>query len=191
MRPSIRDATRKSLGIDIGWGSSRTAFVLTEYVEGTIRVVYCQQFDRPDYDTMVKLTYSLIREHNLDNGTNKVFIDGSAPNFISSLKVIVGEERDYPKLIKLAKESESDPVYFMNIVPVNFSQKNQAMLDHAKEVVDKHMLAINPDTSQDHQDLLTDLRIAKNKPDSFKLDKSTENKMDLFDALRLSLEYYK
>lgn len=191
LRPSIAAATRKSLGIDIGWGSSRTAFVLTEFVENTIRVVYCAQFDRPDFDAMVKQVYSLIREHSLDNGTNKVFIDGSAPVFISSLKAIVGEDRDYLKLLALAKESESDPVYFMNIVPIMFSQRNQPMLDHAKQIVDKHMLAINPDTSQGHQDLLTDLRIAKNKPDSFKLDKSSENKMDLFDALRLSLEYYK
>jgi len=191
MRPSIANATRKSLGIDIGWGSSRTAFVLTEYVEGAIRVIYCQQFDRPDYDTMVKQVYSLIREHSLDNGTNKVFIDGSAPSFIASLKTIVGEDPDYLKLTALAKESDSDPVYFMNIVPIMFSQRNQPMLDHAKEIVDKHMLAINPDTSQGHKDLLTDLRIAKNKPDTFKLDKSSENKMDLFDALRLSLEYYK
>ena len=191
LRRSIRDASRKSLGIDIGWGSSRTALVLTEWVENTIRVLYCEQFNRPDYDSMVKQCYSLIREHSLDNGTNKVFIDGSAPSFITSLKRIVGEEPDYLKLIAMAKQSESDPVYFMNIVPVNFSQRNQAMLDNTKRIVDKHSLAINPDTSQGHKDLLTDLRIAKNKPDSFKLDKSAENKMDLFDALRLALEYYK
>lgn len=191
MRPSIRDATRKSLGIDIGWGSSRTAVVLTEFVEGKIRVVLCKQFDRPDYDATVRYCYSLIRQYSLDNGTNKVYIDGSAPSFITSLKTIVGEEPDYLRLIKLAKESETDPVFMMNIVPINFSQRNQAMLDHAKEVVDKQILAINPDTSQGHKDLLTDLRIAKNKPDTFKLDKSPENKMDLFDALRLALEYYK
>lgn len=191
MRPSIRDATRKSLGIDIGYGSSRTAFVLTEYVEGTIRVVISEQFSRPDFDAVVRHAYELVREYSLDNGTNKVFIDGSAPEFIKSFKRLVGEETDYINLIALAKQSESEPYYFMNIIPVNFSQKNVAMLDNAKRIVDKHMLAINPDTSQGHKDLLTDLRIAKNKPDSFKLDKSGENKMDLFDALRLALEYYK
>jgi hypothetical protein len=140
---------------------------------------------------MVKHTYNLIRGHELDNGTNKVFIDGSAPAFIESIKTIVGEDPEYLRLISLAKQSESDPIYFMNIVPVNFSTKNQAMLDHSKEVIDKGRLAINPDTSQGHKDLLADLRIAKNKPETLKLDKSPENKMDLFDALRLSLEYYK
>lgn len=190
-RASVRESTRKSLGIDIGWGSSRTAFVLTEYVEGKIRTAYCQQFDRPDFNSMVKHTYNLIRQYSLDNGTNKVFIDGSAPSFIAAVKTAIGEDSEYLRLISLAKEAESDPIYFMNIIPVNFSQKNQAMLDHAKEVVDKQMLAINPDISQGHKDLLTDLRIAKNKVDSFKLDKSAENRMDLFDSLRLALEYYK
>jgi hypothetical protein len=94
------------------------------------------------------------------------------------------------RLAALTKESESDPVYFMNI-PVNSSTKNQAILDHAKEVVDKQTLATNPDTSHGHKDLLSDLRIAMNKADTFKLDKSSENKMVLFDALRLALEYYK
>ena len=183
--------TRKSLGIDLGWGSSRTAFVLTEFIDGRIRVVYSQQYDRPNFESMVKLTYNLIRGYELDNGTNKVYVDGSAPSFIESIKTITGEDPEYLRLISLAKEADSDPIYYMNIVPVNFSTKNQAMLDHAKECVDKGMLAINPDTSQGHKDLLADLRIAKNKPDSFKLDKSSENKMDLFDALRLSLEYYK
>ena len=188
---SLRESTRKSLGIDIGWGSSRTAFVLTEWLEGKIYTRYVQQFDRADYDSMVKHTYNLIREYDLDNGTNKIFIDGSAPSFISSLKSIVGEDRDYLRLVQLAKQSETELYYMMNIVPVNFSQRNQAMLDNSKRIVDKGLLAINPDSSQGHKDLLTDLRIAKNKPDTMKLSKEGENHMDLFDALRLSLEYYK
>ena len=187
----VREATRKSLGIDIGWGSSRTAFVLTEWVENRIRVIYSQQFDRPDFETMVKHTYNLIREYSLDNGTNKCYIDGSAPSFIKSIKTISGEDPEYLRLVELAKASDTEVHYMMNIVPINFSQKNQGMLDHAKQIVDKNLLAINPDASQGHKDLLTDLRIAKNKPDTLKLDKSTENKMDLFDSLRLALEYYK
>src|SRR5262245_6187054 len=183
-------ATRKSLGIDIGWGSSRTAFVLSEFIDNTIRIIRVEQYDRPDFDAMVKHTYNLIRGYGLDNGSNKVFIDGSAPSFIGAIKRSIGEDTEYLRLISLAKESETDPIYLMNIVPVNFSTKNQAMLDHAKRIVDKQRLAINPDTSQGHKDLLTDLRIAKNKPETMKLDKSPENKMDLFDALRLSLEYY-
>ena len=191
MRPSIRDATRKSLGIDIGYGSSRTAFVLTEYMDGVIRVVLSEQYDRPDFDAVVRRAYDLVRQYSLDNGTNKVFVDGSAPEFIKSFKRLVGEETEYLNLLTLAKQSETEPYYLMNIVPINFSQRNQAMLDNTKKIVDRHRLAINPDASQGHVDLLTDLRIAKNKPDTFKLDKSAENRMDLFDGLRLALEYYK
>ncbi len=181
--------TRKSLGIDLGWGSSRTAFVLTEYIDGKIRVSYCKQFDRPDHKAMVLHTYNLIRAHSLDNNVNKVYIDGSAPSFISAVKETVGESREYLDLLAKLKQSDTDPRYAMNIVPVNFSQKQQAMLDHAKECVDRGVVAINPDIPG-NVDLLTDLRIAKNKPETLKLDK-TENRLDLFDAFRLALEYYK
>lgn len=187
----IARGTRKSLGIDIGYGSSRTAFVLTEWVDNTIRVVLSEQYDRPDFDAMVRHTYNLVRQYELDNGTNKVFVDGSAPSFIASLKRIIGETPEYLNLVALAKESETEVYHLMNIVPVNFSQRNQTMLENAKRIVDKQMLAINPDTSQGHKDLLTDLRIAKNKVDTMKLDKSAENRLDLFDALRMALEYYK
>jgi hypothetical protein len=181
--------SRKSLGIDLGWGSSRTAFVLTEFVDGLVRVVYCKQFDRPDHKAMVNHTYNLIRVHNLDNGVNKVYIDGSAPSFIAGVKETVGEPRDYLPILANLKQSDTDPRYAMNIVPVNFSQKQQAMLDHAKEVIDRGAVAINPDIPG-NIDLLTDLRIAKNKVETLKLDK-TENRLDCFDAFRLALEYYK
>jgi hypothetical protein len=121
----ITTNTRKSLGIDIGWGSSRTAFVLTEWIDNRIRVLRCEQYDRPDFEAMVRHTYNIIREHELDNGTNKVFIDGSAPSFISSLKRIVGEDPEYLRLLQLAKESETEAYYLMSIVPINFSQRNQ------------------------------------------------------------------
>ena len=181
--------SRKSLGIDIGWGSSRTAFVLTEYLDGKIRVALCQQYDRPDHKAMVNFAYGLIRKYSLDNGTNKVYIDGSAPSFIGAVKESIGESRDYLPILAQLKTTDTDPRYAMNIVPVNFSQKQQAMLDHAKTCVDRGVIAINPDISN-NADLLTDLRIAQNKPETFKLDK-TENRLDLFDAFRLALEYYK
>jgi hypothetical protein len=81
----IRYVTSSSRLIDLGWGFSRTAFILTEFVDQK-RVVYAQQFDRPDFDRLVKHTYNLIREYGLDNGTNKAYVDGSAPSFITTIK---------------------------------------------------------------------------------------------------------
>jgi hypothetical protein len=181
--------TRKSLGIDLGWGSSRTAFVLVEYVDGLVRVIYCKAFDRPDHRAMVNHAYNLIRVYALDNGVNKVFVDGSFPSWCRDLKETVNEPKDYLPIVEKMRKIKAPLHRAMNIVPVNFSERQQAMLDHTKEIVDRGALAINPDTPG-NIDLLTDLRIAQNKPDSLKLDK-TDNRMDLFDALRLALEYYK
>lgn len=187
----VSQSTRKSLGIDLGYGSSRTAFTLTEFVDGKIRVLLASQFDRPDSNTMVQYTYNLIRTHGLDNGRNKTFVDGSEPDFIARLKSRLGEDKDYLKAMAKARQAEQHPMFYMNIVPIMFGRENQSMIGHVKTIIDRHMLAINPDRSQGHQDLLSDLRVAKNKPDSFKLDKSAELKMDLFDSLRLSLELYR
>jgi hypothetical protein len=187
---AISQNARKSLGIDLGWGSSRTAFVLTEFIENKIRVVLARAFDRPDFAAMVRYTHNLIKTYGLNNGINKTFVDGSEPSFISAIKTSIGETPDYLGLLAKAKQAQSEAYHYMNIVPIMFSQEHQAMLDHAKECIDTQMVAINPDR-EGCKDLLSDLRIAKNKPDTLKLDKGGENKMDLFDAFRLSLKYYK
>jgi hypothetical protein len=181
----INPFTRKSMGIDVGWGSSNTAFVIVEYYNNKIRVIYSKQFKRPGFDEMVDHAYSLIRAYN----PQKTFLDGSFPVFTRALKQSIGEEVDYISLIDLAKARGQSLLGYMDIVPVYFNQKQQDMLDHLKRVIDKQELAINPDRGDGFKELLSDIRIAKNKVDTLKLDKQI-NRMDLFDALRLSLEYY-
>jgi hypothetical protein len=49
---------------------------------------------------MVSHAWNLIRQYNLNNGINKVFIDGSQPGFIRSLKIAVGEYAQYDSNIR-------------------------------------------------------------------------------------------
>jgi hypothetical protein len=134
---------------------------------------------------MVSHAYNLIRQYNLNNGINKVFVDGSQPGFIRSLKIAIGEYAQYEYFVEKAKQDNNRPLHlYMNIVPVNFSTKHRAMLGNVRKWIDKGHVAIDPDL---FPELLTELRIATSD-EEMTLDK-TEYSMDLLDSLRLAFEY--
>jgi len=177
--------TQKSLGIDPGFGSSKTAFCITEFIDGIIRVIYTKQFDNASTEDMVRHAYRLVLKYQLNNGVNKIFIDGSNPGFIRSLKQAMGEFVNYDLFVDKAKTDKRPLFYYMNVVPVNFATEGRAMLSNVKKWIDKQRVAIDPDQ---HKELMLDLRIAQSD-EEMKLDK-TDNTMDMLDALRLAFEYY-
>jgi hypothetical protein len=66
---------------------------------------------------------------------SKVYIDGANPSFIKSLKLQIGEEADYDKVItRYRSEGLGDGTQDMKIVPVNFNKEHKAMLGHCKNV---------------------------------------------------------
>jgi hypothetical protein len=180
------EGTQKSLGIDPGFGSSKTAFTVIECVDNLAHVIYSKQFENSSTEHMVSHAWNLIRQYNLNNGINKVFIDGSQPGFIRSLKIAIGEYAQYEHFVERAKQDKrEDKLYlYMNIIPVNFSTKHRAMLGNVKKWIDKGHVAIDSDL---FPELLTELRIATSD-EEMTLDK-TEYSMDLLDSLRLSMEY--
>ena len=80
---------------------------------------------------------------------DKVYIDGANPSFIRSLKLQIGEEADYDKVIARYRSEGlgDDATKDMNIVPVNFNKEHKAMLGHCKMILeqDPGKIAINPD----------------------------------------------
>ncbi len=179
------EGTQKSLGIDPGFGSSKTAFTVIECVDNLAHVIYSKQFENSSTEHMVSLAYNLIRQYNLNNGINKVFVDGSQPGFIRSLKIAIGEYAQYEHFVERGKQDNNRPLHlYMNVVPVNFSTKHRAMLGNVRKWIDKGHVAIDPDL---FPELLTELRIATSD-EEMSLDK-TEYSMDLLDSLRLSMEY--
>ena len=57
--------------------------------------MYAEEYNRPDYNEMLSLVYGLISKYQVD----KVHIDGANPSFIKSLKIQIGEDADYDKVI--------------------------------------------------------------------------------------------
>lgn len=181
--------TRKSLGIDVGYGSSRTAFCITEKIDGYIRVVYAQQFTRPVNEEMIKLAINLIFHYQLNRYGNQVYVDAANPSFIRSLKIGIGENPDYEQEIQGWKRENA---YWkaegtMSIIPVPFNVRGEPMLEKLKDFADKGLLAVNP---EQFEDLMSDLRVARVQGRKLEKDKSANQTMDLLDALRLSTEYY-
>ena len=65
-----------SIGLDPGYGSSKTAIVLTEHLkeEDKIRILYAEEFDHPNPTDIVNIIFDLHRKYQ----NCWVFVDGNA-----------------------------------------------------------------------------------------------------------------
>jgi hypothetical protein len=181
--------TLKSMGIDVGFGSSATAFTVIEIVDDIIHVIYSKQFSNSNTDHMVMHAKDLIVKYNLMDGNNRVFIDGSSSGFIRSVKYQTGEYSQYERLIEKAKhDGKLDEIwYYMQICPINFNTKGHQMLGNLKKYMDMGKIAID---AQAFPELLTELRIATSDED-MALEKDQTNTFDLLDSFRLAMYFIK
>ena len=84
-----------SIGLDPGYGSSKTAIVLTEHLkeEDKIRVLYAEEFDHPNPTDIVNIIFILHTKYQ----NCWVFVDGSARSQIIMLKITFGENPNYER----------------------------------------------------------------------------------------------
>ena len=146
--------------------------------------MHAEEYHRPDYNEMLSTIYGLMTKYNVD----KVYIDGANPSFIKSLKLQIGEDADYDKVIaRYRSEGLGDGTQDMKIVPVNFNKEHKAMLGHCKMILEKDggRIAINPGK---FDKLITALRTAVDNDGT--LDKESTSYNDIFDAFRLALKFY-
>jgi hypothetical protein len=109
-----------------------------------------------------------------------VYVDGVNPSFIKSLKLHIGEDPYYDKVIaRYRAEGLGDATKDMKIVPVNFNKEHKAMLGHCKMLLEKDggHIAINPDR---FDKIITALRTAVDNDGM--LDKEATSYNDVFDA---------
>ena len=106
---------------------------------------------------------------------------------VGALKLQMGEDEDYDRVIKDCKTSKRDFEYDMTVVPVNFSMENKSMLSNRKMLMERDggYVAINPKFTK----LITALRTATEKGE-FQLDKEATSYNDIFDAFRLAMRFF-
>lgn len=89
--------SQKVLGLDPGWGSSAFGVVLLQVANGRIEVLIAEEFERSRYQDMAEKVMDIVRGLNrrnidpdyLDNC--KIYVDAANPEFITTLKELVGE----------------------------------------------------------------------------------------------------
>jgi hypothetical protein len=177
--------TSKSMGIDPAWGSSAFGIVVIQWADGIVQILHAKEYQRPDYNEMLSTVYGLMSKYNVD----KVYIDGANPSFIKSLKLWIGEDPDYDKVIARYRSEGLGDNWSQNmrIVPVNFNSEHKAMLGHCKMILESEggRIAINPDR---FDKLITALRTAVDNDGV--LDKEATSYNDIFDAFRIALKFY-
>src|SRR5919197_34699 len=178
-------STSRSMGIDPAYGSSAFGIVVTEWADGIVKILFADEYHRPDYNEMLSTVYGLMSKYQV----NKVYIDGSNPSFIKSLKLQIGEDADYDKVIaRYRLEGLGDATRDMIIAPVNFNKEHKATLGHCKMILEQEpgKIAINPEK---FDKLITALRTAVDNDGT--LDKEATSYNDIFDAFRLALKFYR
>lgn len=184
------DYTHRSMGIDPAYANSKFAIVITEWLPldphhtaYAIRVMYSVEHVKPEFGDMVNEAFRLIQRYHV----NKIYIDGSQPEFIRAIKILAGENKDYESLVQRAQKMKQQLHHYMDIIPVQFNAEGRNMIDNMRQWFEaRRQIMIN---EEDNPDLVTQLRVAKQKADG-KLDKLAYS-LDLFDALRMSLLYYR
>jgi hypothetical protein len=175
--------SKRSLGVDPGYASSRFALVVSEWIpeHNMIRVLYSNELDKPLFGDMVRIAFELVKQYHV----SKTWVDGSQPEFIRELKVMVGENKNYESLVQRAKKSKVEIWQYMDIIPVQFNERGREMIDHMRRWFEDAKKII---IDKRFTDLIAQLRIATQKADG-KLDKSG-HQLDTFDAFRMCLLYY-
>ncbi|HEX9318046.1 MAG TPA: hypothetical protein VF884_03840 [Nitrososphaeraceae archaeon] len=168
-----------SCGVDPGFGSSRTAIVLTEHNKelGKIRVLYAKEFGETRHLNHSKIADICFDLHQKYKNT-WFFIDGQNRGFITDLKIKFGEDPDYEKIDDVSPEDN-------RVIPVTFVTEHKNMLSNLHTFINKEYLAI----PEKFDKLLISLKTAVAK--EYSLDKEQTSYDDLLDALRLSLKGYK
>ena len=198
--------TYKCLTIDQGLGSSKFAFMLTEFVpypeqygittlplrnqRFLVRTLFADEFYRPDPSEMENLDKTLIDEYHIIDQRNKgkIAVDGANIGMIKKIKEIIREPLDYDRRLETMPSHEKwSYITTMKCMPVNFAKLQKQMLYTYHDYVTKGYVAIN---KFQFQPLLDQMRIAKANDTQGLIKEKGGPTLDLLDCARMQAYVY-
>jgi hypothetical protein len=188
----INQNAKKSVGVDAGFGSSKFAIVVTQFVDGKIQVIFAEEYDRPNFQAMINRIWEIKQRCGY---ISNIYVDAANPEVWESLKREFNEPFNQQYIRDQITECRKYNLHIedrMIVVPVPFSVEGAHMLQHAKWLMEEteedgsSLIAIRKD---EFFKLITGLRTAV--ANEYKLDKEQTSYNDLVDAFRLSLIFYK
>ena len=179
----INHACDISMGIDIGFGSSKFGICIIQLEDSILRVMYSKEYERASYEEMIQLVTKLRYQYRPD----KIFCDSASPEFIKSVKQQMNESSDYERIIEQANRDKVSYEYRMFIVPVSFNEFGAELLGRFRHVVSKGWFSLS---QVDHKVLVTQMHQAKfnDKGNLDKTQTTSNSTYDAFDACRLALK---
>jgi len=163
-----------SVGVDFGFGSSKTAIVMTEHLKDNDKIVvrFAEEYDHADPQKIVNQLFDMHRKYQ----NTWFFVDGANRAMVNLMKVAFDEDLNW--------ESNDINPDTMRVLPVNFMTEHKNMLSHLMAIISKRYLAI----PKEYDKLIVSLRTAYSEELNLKKEQTSYN--DLLDALRLSLKGY-
>ena len=142
--------------------------VLLEFINGQIQVKIAEEYEQVRYEDAVTKVKNILKQMNQWSPNQetlesvKIYVDASAPEFVRSLKIIVGEH-DNPSYTKeqldFCKKYDFNPADYMIVIPISFNPEAKNMLIHTKELLEyeaRPLIGINSKFDK----LITALRTA-------------------------------
>jgi hypothetical protein len=170
---NINQNAKKSVGIDPGFGSSKFAIVITQYVDGKIQVIHAEEYDRPNFAAMINMIWQLKQKCG---HISNIYVDAANPEVWESLKREFNEPFNQQYMSSQIADCKKYNLHLedrMIIVPVPFAVEGAKMLLHAKWLMEEteedssSLIAIHKER---FDKLLTGLRTAI--ANEYKLDKN-------------------
>jgi len=189
---NINPNAKKSIGIDPGFGSSKFAIVITQYVDGKIQVIHAEEYDRPNFAAVINMIWQLKQKCGY---ISNIYVDAANPEVWESLKREFNEPFNQQYMSNQIADCKKYNLHLedrMIVVPVPFSVEGAHMLQHAKWLLEEtdedgsSLIAIHKER---FDKLITALRTAV--ANEYKLQKEEISFSDTLDAFRLGLTFYK
>ena len=80
---NINPNAKKSIGVDAGFGSSKFAIVVTQFVDGKIQVIFAEEYERPNFAAMINRIWEIKQQCGY---ISNIYVDAANPEVWESLK---------------------------------------------------------------------------------------------------------